>query len=105
MSFEETYNPMQCGARTRSGAPCGSWPIRGRRRCRMHGGRSTGPRTAEGRARIAAANTTHGERTKAARAERASLAKLKKAIRLLGKEEITEADFYEIAEALKKEWS
>ena len=28
--------------------------------CRNHGGLSTGPRTAEGRARIAAANTKHG---------------------------------------------
>jgi len=29
-------------------------------RCRMHGGLSTGPRTAEGRARCAAARRTHG---------------------------------------------
>lgn len=29
-------------------------------RCRMHGGGSTGPRTDAGRARIAAALTTHG---------------------------------------------
>jgi hypothetical protein len=28
----------QCGARTRSGAPCKSAPVTGRRRCRMHGG-------------------------------------------------------------------
>jgi hypothetical protein len=28
----------QCGARTRSGAPCKSAPVSGRRRCRMHGG-------------------------------------------------------------------
>jgi hypothetical protein len=44
-----TDNPMQevgagetvarrCGARTRSGAPCKSAPVTGRRRCRMHGG-------------------------------------------------------------------
>ncbi|MEC7379690.1 MAG: HGGxSTG domain-containing protein [Pseudomonadota bacterium] len=32
----------------------------GKRRCRLHGGMSTGPRTPEGRARIAAANTKHG---------------------------------------------
>jgi len=32
-------------------------------RCRMHGGKSTGPRTAAGRARIAAARTVHGEYT------------------------------------------
>ena len=29
-------------------------------RCRMHGGRSTGPRTPEGLARLAAARTKHG---------------------------------------------
>lgn len=29
-------------------------------RCRMHGGASTGPRTAEGLARIRAARTKHG---------------------------------------------
>ena len=34
--------------------------MRGRRRCRLHGGLSTGPRTAEGLARIRAANTRHG---------------------------------------------
>jgi hypothetical protein len=28
----------RCGARTRSGAPCKSAPVTGRRRCRMHGG-------------------------------------------------------------------
>jgi hypothetical protein len=30
--------PGQCGARIRSGAPCKSAPVTGRRRCRMHGG-------------------------------------------------------------------
>jgi len=30
--------PSRCGARTRSGAPCKSAPVTGRRRCRMHGG-------------------------------------------------------------------
>jgi hypothetical protein len=28
----------RCGARTRSGAPCKSARVTGRRRCRMHGG-------------------------------------------------------------------
>lgn len=52
----------QCGARCRDGHPCEApavWststgaPRNGR--CRMHGGLSTGPRTVEGRARVAAA--------------------------------------------------
>ncbi|UQV19065.1 hypothetical protein MU852_04160 [Brevundimonas albigilva] len=32
----------RCGARTRAGTPCQAPAIRGKRRCRMHGGRSTG---------------------------------------------------------------
>jgi hypothetical protein len=31
----------------------------------MHGGKSTGPRTAEGKARVAAAHTKHGRRSAA----------------------------------------
>ena len=31
-----------CGARTRAGAPCQRPPIRGRKRCRLHGGLSPG---------------------------------------------------------------
>jgi ribosomal protein L32 len=53
----------RCGARTRSGRPCQSPAMKNRRRCRLHGGLSTGPRTVEGLARIRAARTTHGMRT------------------------------------------
>ena len=52
----------RCGARTRSGRPC-QGPAMSNGRCRMHGGSSTGPKTAEGLARIRAARTTHGMRT------------------------------------------
>lgn len=45
-----------CGAKTRAGAPCKARAVPGKRRCRQHGGRSTGPRTPEGRARIAESN-------------------------------------------------
>ncbi len=41
-----------CGARTRAGNPCLSQSVKGRNRCRMHGGTSTGPRTPEGRKRL-----------------------------------------------------
>jgi hypothetical protein len=34
---------------------CKKWAVRGKKRCRLHGGLSTGPRTAEGKARTAAA--------------------------------------------------
>ena len=50
----------RCGARTRGGCPCRAPAIRGRLRCRMHGGRSTGPRTEAGMARLRAARTVHG---------------------------------------------
>jgi hypothetical protein len=49
----------RCGARTRSGSPCRA-PAMKNGRCRMHGGGCTGPRTAEGMARMTAANTKHG---------------------------------------------
>ena len=50
----------RCGAHTRGGCPCRAPAIQGKLRCRMHGGRSTGPRTAEGMARLRAARTVHG---------------------------------------------
>ena len=44
-----------CGAtRHRDGQPCEALSVPGKRRCRFHGGMSTGPRTAEGRAKVAA---------------------------------------------------
>jgi len=44
-----------CGAKTRKGTPCRNKSEPGKRRCKFHGGKSTGPRTPEGRARIAEA--------------------------------------------------
>lgn len=38
--------------KTRKGTPCQMKPFPGRRRCRLHGGLSTGPKTAEGREAI-----------------------------------------------------
>ena len=51
----EADRPEFCEAKTRRGTPCRQRPLTGKRRCRLHGGLSTGPRTAEGRARIAEA--------------------------------------------------
>ena len=45
----------RCGAKTRTGSPCKRKPELGKRRCRNHGGLSTGARTPEGRARALAA--------------------------------------------------
>jgi hypothetical protein len=50
----------RCGAKARTtGSACRA-PAMKNGRCRLHGGKSTGPRTAEGLARMAAAHTTHG---------------------------------------------
>ena len=47
----------RCGARTRLGTPCQSFPVRTQlaTRCKLHGGLSTGPKTVAGRAKIAQA--------------------------------------------------
>lgn len=45
----------RCEAKTRAGGACAVRVEAGKRRCRFHGGKSTGPKTAEGRARIAEA--------------------------------------------------
>ena len=37
-----------CGAKTRIGTPCRRRPISGKKRCKLHGGASTGPRRGHG---------------------------------------------------------
>ncbi len=73
----------RCGARTRRGTLCQCPAMRNRRRCWLHGGKSMGPKTAEGVERIRRASTTHGRRTQAAKAERQSVRLLMKECRLL----------------------
>src|ERR1700733_6841852 len=49
----------RCGARNRAGNPCRA-PAMPNGRCQMHGGKSTGPRTAEGLERMRSAKKKHG---------------------------------------------
>jgi hypothetical protein len=44
---------LLCGAKTRAGGCCQVRAEPGKARCRFHGGKSTGPKTPAGRARIA----------------------------------------------------
>ncbi|TGD42287.1 XRE family transcriptional regulator [Pseudotabrizicola sediminis] len=44
-----------CGAKTRKGGECRNKSEAGRRRCKFHGGKSTGARTPDGKERIAGA--------------------------------------------------
>ena len=55
----------RCLAKTRRATLCQKPATRGRGRCQLHGGKSTGPRTPEGKARSTAAHTKHGRRSKA----------------------------------------
>ena len=49
---------------------CGAPAIKGKRVCRFHGGKSTGPMSEEGRKRCGIAKTVHGGETRAIRAAR-----------------------------------
>ncbi len=49
---------------------CGAPAERGKRICRFHGARSSGPKTEGGRLRVASSKTQHGNETRQARAER-----------------------------------
>lgn len=82
---------LRCTARSsRTGLQCGRPALKSSRsqKCQFHGGRSTGPKTPEGKARIAAAHTVHGRETKVVRAERsvasARLSRLEDAMHVLG---------------------
>src|SRR5882724_11982412 len=70
----------RCGARSkRTGKPCrGAAMPNGR--CKVHGGKSTGPRTPEGLERSRKANWKHGRRSRAANEERQ---RVRSAIRML----------------------
>jgi uncharacterized membrane protein len=68
----------RCGARTRAGCPCRQ-PAMQNGRCRLHGGRSTGPRTEAGRAALRAAHTKHGQYGEEGRAFRRAVADLLRA--------------------------
>ena len=62
----------RCGARSkRTGKPCQGAAANGR--CKLHGGKSTGPRTPEGLERSRRANWKHGHFSREAKAERSRL--------------------------------
>lgn len=61
----------RCGARTRSGAPCRSPAVQGKKRCRMHGG-AAGSGAPPGNQNA----LKHGEYSKQALADRRELAAL-----------------------------
>ena len=54
LPLKRKFRP-RCCAKTRAGVPCITRVVPGKRRCRFHGGMSTGPKTKAGRSRIAEA--------------------------------------------------
>src|SRR4051812_47648885 len=72
----------RCGAKTRRRTPC-MCPAMANGRCRLHGGLSTGPKTAEGIERIRRAVTKHGHHTAAGKEERPALRTLLQEARAL----------------------
>ena len=67
--FGPDWPGQRCGAKTRKGTPCQRPAYKRNGRCSLHGGKSTGPKTEDGLARLTAARTTHGKYTKEKRAE------------------------------------
>ena len=69
----------RCQAKSkRTKQQCRSPAIRGKRVCKVHGGRSTGPRTQQGRNLCGAARTIHGRESRKIRVKRKqALAELK----------------------------
>ena len=65
----------RCGAKKRCGKACEA-PAMPNGRCRLHGGKSTGPRTAEGLERCRTANWKHGFYSKQSLAERRQVREL-----------------------------
>ncbi len=54
-------NAKRCCAKTRStGLPCKGMAMRNKVRCRLHGGKSTGAKTQEGKANSRKGNWKHG---------------------------------------------
>ena len=79
----------RCSARSkRTKLRCGAPAMRGKKVCRTHGGKSTGPRTEQGKANSAKANLKNGKYTKKAQTEHskasAQLSQLEDAMYLLG---------------------
>ena len=62
---------IRCNALSkRTKQQCNAPAINGKAKCRIHGGKSTGPRTVEGKVRCAEAKTVHGRETRQIRIKR-----------------------------------
>jgi hypothetical protein len=73
ISFERfNENDHRCLARNRRNVRCGCQAIAGKRVCKFHGGKSTGPKTSEGKRRAAENLRRYNEARMAAKAAAAA---------------------------------
>ena len=79
--FGPNWPGVRCGARTKAGGACQRPAVKRTGRCSRHGGKSTGPRTQAGRAKIAALHTKHGQLTKEKRETARQRAELGREVR------------------------
>jgi hypothetical protein len=79
--FGPNWPGVACGAKTRNGQPCKCPAVKGKTRCRLHGGRSTGAKTPEGLAKLRALHLKHGRSTTEAKGEARRRAQVGREIR------------------------
>jgi hypothetical protein len=92
----------RCLARNRRGLPCMRPALKGKSRCNLHGGRSTGPRTAVGLARSRVARLSHGYYSREAADARRQVRERAQVIRgILG---LTEAFFMFLPAPKMRRW-
>jgi len=72
-------NAPRCGAKTRSGRPCLAPAVRGKRRCRMHGGTNRGAPKGNRHARV------HGNRSAEAELQSKRVGQLGRQLRAMAK--------------------
>ena len=91
--FGPSWPGKRCLAKTRKGTPCQRPAFKHNGRCSLHGGLSTGAKTADGLKKISDANLKHGKHTKdklaaqrhAAKVGKRVLAELKRIEKYLNK--------------------
>ena len=79
--YGPNWQGQRCEARTRRGTLCQRPGNKINGRCKLHGGRSTGPRTEEGVDRLVSLKTIHGRTVKAERVKATHRAEVGRQVR------------------------
>ena len=99
--YGPNWQGIRCEARTRKGTPCQRPGNKFNGRCKLHGGRSTGPRTEDGVARLIASKTTHARTTAVERTKAKRRAKIGRQVM----RELKEIETWAVAQGhLTKDW-